>query len=356
MVRRSAHGSGYARSEMFDRPSLSNDQIVAVLRDRYGISASQLDFLALGHDAHAWTFRASAGSGDELFVKIRRRVDDARLRLVRFLHDQGLHAVVAPIATSDGDVSVAIDDLHLIAYPFVHGRLAAEVGLDDGQWVEYGRIVGALHATRLATDLEATLPREQFGQNWTASYERVQEAVSRYRGNDPERRELVAFWRCRREEIESLADRAVTLGRVLTARQASAAASEPFVACHGDVHTHNLLVDPTGALRVIDWDEAVLAPHERDLMFVMGSPIGLAPGERELALFEAGYGRLEADAERLAYYHVDWAVQDIAGYAEQALLDDIGPESRAYALERFLSIFEPGGEAEVAQRFNRALA
>jgi spectinomycin phosphotransferase len=119
------------------------------------------------------------------------------------------------------------------------------------------------------------------------------------------------------------------------------------------VHTHNVLVEPTGAIRVIDWDEALMAPRERDLMFVVGSPIGLAPGERELALFEAGYGPLGIDPERLAYYHLDWAVQDAAGYAEQTLLDDIGPESRAYALKVFLSIFDPDGEAEVAWRFDR---
>jgi spectinomycin phosphotransferase len=335
---------------MFDRPPITDDQILDVLRDRYSIRPTGLAFLALGHDAHAWTFRASADGGD-LFVKIRRRVDDARLRLVRFLHESGLDAVVAPIATSDGDVSVAIEKLHLIAYPFVEGRLAAEVGLDDGQWIEYGRIVGALHAARVPPELASTLPRESFRPNWTAQFERVRAGVSAYRGDDQVRRQLVEFWQSHRDEIEGLAGRALVLGEVLAGRSVP---PDGFVPCHGDIHTHNLLVQPDGAVRVIDWDEALLAPRERDLMFVMGSPIGLSPGERELALFEAGYGPLEVDPERLAYYHVDWAVQDIAGYAEQALLDDIGPESRAYARERFVSIFEPGGETEVAHRFDAA--
>ncbi|HEV2006188.1 MAG TPA: aminoglycoside phosphotransferase family protein [Candidatus Limnocylindrales bacterium] len=334
---------------MFDRPPITDDQIVAALRDRYAIRPTSLTFLALGHDAHAWTFRASTDRGD-LFVKIRRRVDNTRLRLVRFLDDDGLEAVVAPIVTGDGAVSVAVDELHLIAYPFVEGRLAAEVGLDNEQWTEYGRIVGALHKTRLSSELAASLPREQFRPNWTAQFQRVQAGVDVYRGDDPVRRQLAEFWQVHRHDIEDLPDRAVDLGRMLAARQANEDADVP---CHGDIHTHNLLVEPSGGVRVIDWDEALLAPRERDLMFVMGSPIGLAPGDRELALFEAGYGPLAVDAERLAYYHVDWAVQDIAGYAEQALLDDIGPESQAYALERFLSIFEPGGEAEVAHRFDR---
>jgi spectinomycin phosphotransferase len=335
---------------MFDRPPITDDAILDALRDHYAIRPTGLTFLALGHDAHAWTFRASSDGGD-LFVKIRRRVDDARLRLVRYLGDHGLDAVVAPIAMTDGGVSVAIDELYLIAYPFVEGRLAAEVGLDDAQWIEYGGIGGALHGTSLPAQLTATLPRERFRPNWTAQFERVRAGVSAYRGDDPVRRQLVEFWQSHRDEIEGLAGRALVLGEVLAGRSVP---PDGFVPCHGDIHTHNLLVQPDGAVRVIDWDEALLAPRERDLMFVMGSPIGLSPGERELALFEAGYGPLEVDPERLAYYHVDWAVQDIAGYAEQALLDDIGPESRAYALERFLSIFEPGGETEVAHRFDAA--
>jgi spectinomycin phosphotransferase len=94
----------------------------------------------------------------------------------------------------------------------------------------------------------------------------------------------------------------------------------------------------------------MLAPRERDLMFVIGSPIGLAPGERELGLFEVGYGTLDVDPEALAYYHVDWAIQDIAGYGQQVLIDDISAESRAYSLRIFLGTFEPGGEFEVARR------
>ncbi len=340
---------------MFDRPSLRDEQIVAALRDRYGLATTSLEFLALGHDASAWTFRAGTEGGQAVFVKIRRRVDAARLRLARWLLDHGLEAVVAPIATIDGALSVALGDLHLVAYPFVDGTIAAERGLDDGQWIEYGRTVGKLHATHLTDDLESTLPRETFVPAWTASFERVGKAADGYRGGDPARRELVAFWRSHRAVIQRLAARAQTLGGSLRNRLDAPGPAIEFVPCHADIHTHNLLVEPAGSLRVIDWDEALLAPRERDLMFVMGSPIGLAPGKRELALFESAYGQLAVDPVILAFYHADWALQDIAGYGEQVMLDSIGVESRAYALRIFLSSFGPGGQVEVAERLLRAI-
>src|SRR6266511_1234481 len=71
---------------MLDRSPLTDAAIAAALGDRYGIETTTLEFLALGHDANAWTLRGRGGSRD-VFVKVRRAVD------------------VAPLATDSGDLS-----------------------------------------------------------------------------------------------------------------------------------------------------------------------------------------------------------------------------------------------------------
>jgi hypothetical protein len=68
---------------MLDRPPLTDAAIAAALRDGYGIETTTLEFLALGHDANAWTFRGRGGSRDADFGKVRRAVDPARLAAVR---------------------------------------------------------------------------------------------------------------------------------------------------------------------------------------------------------------------------------------------------------------------------------
>jgi hypothetical protein len=70
---------------MLDRPPLTDAAITAALGERYGIETSTLEFLALGHDANAWTFRGRGGPRGEVFVKIRRAIDPARLAAERFL-------------------------------------------------------------------------------------------------------------------------------------------------------------------------------------------------------------------------------------------------------------------------------
>ena len=120
--------------------------------------------------------------------------------------------------------------------------------------------------------------------------------------------------------------------------------------CHADLHTWNVLVEDAGRLWIADWDEAVLAPRERDLMFVVGGGIGHGlVGPSEEASFLEGYGQVTADPALLAYYRCAWAVQDIAAYGEQALLSPTaGEATRRAAVEGFEDLFAPGNIVDLA--------
>jgi spectinomycin phosphotransferase len=93
----------------------------------------------------------------------------------------------------------------------------------------------------------------------------------------------------------------------------------------------------------VDWDETILAPRERDLMFVIGGISSKLVGPREEALFFQGYGATTVEPLALAYYRYVWAVGDIGAYgAEVFFRPDLGPATRRVAVDQFLSLFEPG--------------
>jgi spectinomycin phosphotransferase len=152
------------------------------------------------------------------------------------------------------------------------------------------------------------------------------------------------FWRERREQIHLLADRADDLGRRL------AATSPPLLLCHADIHTANLLIDAGGKIWVVDWDEVVLAPRERDLMFVAGGGISDRwVGRQDEEHFFQGYGPVELDPPALAYYRYAWAVSDIGAYGEQVFLrPDLGPIDRKESAEILKGLFKPGEIVEKA--------
>ena len=43
---------------------------------------------------------------------------------------------------------------------------------------------------------------------------------------------------------------------------------DSYVLCHSDIHVGNVLVVNEDFIYLIDWDEPMLAPKERDLMFI----------------------------------------------------------------------------------------
>jgi spectinomycin phosphotransferase len=326
---------------VFDRPALSDSSIAEAIRTAYGTPVRSVAYLGLGHDQNGWTFRADLESDEALFLKVRHRTDAARLAACRFLFESGIEAIVAPRATMSGELSTQVEHMRVIAYPFVDARPAVEVGLTDEQWIAYGALVGGIHGTPLPGEIESALPHETFRPSTIAG---ILQVDSRLEGAYPE---FVAFWREHRRDIQTIVERTGALAAVLQATLATDGATD-FVPCHGDIHTHNVLVDAIGVLRVVDWDEMLMAPRERDLMFLLGSPIGLPRGQHETALLNAGYGPIDVNPDRLAYYHAEWAVQDIAAYADETLSEVAGPESRAAAFAIFRSIFDPDGEAQVA--------
>ena len=76
----------------------------------------------------------------------------------------------------------------------------------------------------------------------------------------------------------------------------------------------------------------------------------------EQAHFFAGYGAATVDPTHLAYYRCAWALEDLAGFAQEILHDPArtGAE-RARALRLFRSLLSPTGIVALAERALRDL-
>jgi spectinomycin phosphotransferase len=340
---------------MLERPNLDDTTLIAHIRDRFGLPIESLTFVPLGNDSAAWTYRASAADRSAWFIKVRRDPRPAGILVPRFLRDHGLPEVVAARSTRDGEPWLQIGPWSVLVYPFVDAPRAMDAGMDEGGWTHFGAFAARLHATVLPPDLAAIVPREDFRPKATQMARRVARHVDADPRHEPLRDEiaerLVAAWVTRREQIERLVSRSEELAARI---RAGVGLKRPvrFVPSHADLHAANVLVGADGSLSIVDWDEIVLAPPERDLMFVRGSAIAGVVSDREATAFETGYGTREAseaDPLLIAWYRIDWAVQDLADFARRALLDPaVGTATRANALALFESNFEPGSEVDTA--------
>lgn len=329
---------------MGEQARLPDDVLPNALREHYGLSAAALTYLPIGADSETAVYRVEAG-GTDYFLKLRTRAGFSARSLIvpRFLHDRGLPHIPAPLSALGGAAWVDLGDYALSLYPFIEGRAAVQAGLTEADWREFGATMKRVHASSLPPDLEPVVPHESYIPSRREVLTELRRCLAAGAFSDPVQRELAAFWEAREDLISRVVDRSDALADRLRT------AALPPVLCHADLHTWNVLVDAAGQFWVVDWDETVLAPKERDLMFVVG---GIGPDlvkPAETACFLQGYGDPVVDPLALAYYRYAWAVQDIAAYAEEALLrDELREETRRAALDGFKNLFEPGSIVSIA--------
>jgi hypothetical protein len=120
-----------------------------------------------------------------------------------------------------------------------------------------------------------------------------------------------------------------------------------------DVHAGNIRL-MARMICIVDWDDPILAPKERDLMYPGGAQgfVG-RPAHEEEALFYRGYGPAAIDPEALAYYRYERIVQDIAIYCELILTTGEARDDRAQSLRYLASNFMPNNTIEMAYRSDR---
>ena len=111
-----------------------------------------------------------------------------------------------------------------------------------------------------------------------------------------------------------------------------------------------MLITEKNNLYIVDWDAPLLAPKERDLMFIGGGIDTIWKSERDEALFYEGYGKTEINIAALAYYRYERIIEDLVAYCEQLILTNEGGSDREQAYKRFTINFKPGRTIEIADK------
>ena len=319
------------------------------MQAHFGVRVARVEFLPLGGDVDSALYRLTAVDATPYFLKLRRGgVDPIALALPRFLSDCGVAQIIAPMQPRSGSVVQCAVQSKLVSftaalYPFIEGRSGYQVALSPRQWTDLGGALKRLHSTTLPSLFAERIARETYSP-------RARQAVRAYvdrvdLGESVTAVKLAALLRARRGEIGDLVGRAERLARALRAR------SIEFVACHSDIHAGNVLIGADAALYIVDWDNPILAPKERDLMFFGGGQgfLGVTADEEE-TFFYRGYGPTQIDPEALTYYRCERIVQDIAVYCEQLLSGNLGADDCEQSLRHLAANFLPSGTIAMTHR------
>jgi spectinomycin phosphotransferase len=331
---------------MRQQPKLTDAAIRAAVLTHYNLSITALDFLPIGNDLLSFVYRAATGDGSSYLLKLRANNGFRAPSLIipRFFYEQGIPHIVAPVPTTDQRLWVEMGSYALILYPFLEARTAAAAGLSQQHWHDLGVALHQVHTSRLPPELRQMIRHETFIPWRRELLTEIEPLIAGDNLSGAAQQELAEFWRSRRDEIWAVIERAGTLGTQL--RQAAL----PEVLCHADLHTWNMLLDSTQQVWIIDWDEIILAPKERDLMFVIGGIGRDLVSAEETASFLQGYGDPAIDQRALTYYRYAWAVQDMGAYIEEVFFaPDLGEEDRNDSVRGFITQFAPGNIVDIAR-------
>lgn len=336
--------TGRVNRAMREQPKISEGHLRACLQEQYGIESATLEFLPVGLDYQAGVYRVVNEQGTPYLLKVTSRpLYEPGYLLPRYLRDQGITAVVAPLPTRDAVLWAKAEDWTVIVYPFIDGD-TSWTGMTDGQWQEVGAAFQCIHQVVLPPAGFESLRREAFDPTEYARWIHDFEAQHAQEpgGESASQLALYSSWMAHQPVIHEVVAALKKLAEVLQAR------TLPYVICHADLHPANLLRDRAGHVFVIDWDEVMLAPKERDFLFVKESPADseVLPGT---PAFFQGYGHAEIDWIALTYYRYERVIQDLIACAQEVFFrDDLGEDTKADSVRLFRAILEEDSELTAA--------
>jgi spectinomycin phosphotransferase len=313
------------------------------LQEQYNLAPATIDFLPLGQDTNAGVYRVVSEQGTPYFLKIKSGSFYASSCLVpRYLLDQGIASVVGPLPTRTKALWTQAGEWTVIMYSYLEGDTGWS-GMTTEHWKDVGGIFKRIHELALPASGFDDLRSESFDPSpYARSVDRVETQLAHSGGGErASERALLSSWTKHRSTIHALL---MSLNKLAGVLQAQAIA---HVVCHADLHPGNLLRNRAGQVFVVDWDDVMLAPRERDFIFV-GEPV-YGPAQHGGSPFFRGYGQPEIDWIALTYFRYERVVQDLIAYAEQVIFrEDLSEETKAGAVRRFDASLE-GRNFDAAQ-------
>lgn len=315
---------------MSKEPGLSDESLRYCLAEQYALNAATFELLSQGLDVNARVYRVVSEQGDAYLLKAKQGpLYEPAYRVPRYLRDQGITSVVAPLPMREQALWVTVDKWMLVLYPFIDGDSSWNPGMSDAYWRGLGAAFKQIHQVKLPAESFQGVRKEAFE---LAEYHHgmltIEARLAQFVGNNAFEQSLYKNWMAYQATIHAVMDSMEKLADHL--RQQAG----PLVICHADLHTANIIRTSDGEVFIIDWDDIMLAPRERDFIFV-GDAEATAPP----APFFQGYGEMELDWRALAYYRLERVIQDLIECASQVLFrSDLDDETKIDAARLFEAI------------------
>ncbi len=221
----------------------------------------------------------------------------------------GIVNIAHPIPTSNGQMRIQIRDFQIALFDWIPGRTAQEHKLTDTQLERLGEFLAKIHQSK--TIIGEYSVRENFAIPFKDRLVAILSDMSEIAGDSTKyKTKLELFIEPHRQKFTRELE---TLDKLQ--RQVKTMNLE-FVNCHGEPSPGNILSSNDGQIHLLDWDEPIFAPKEKDLLFFKDN---VEPVMKGYSLFSSD---TVIDQDVLEFYGHLWNLGEIAYYGSKLLLEN----------------------------------
>ncbi|WP_054028684.1 phosphotransferase [Bacillus sp. FJAT-28004] len=250
------------------------DSVLATNLDKeYGIQVESIHFIPLGNSAYSYW--VNCVNEERYYLKLFDNQNESQRngieRLQYYLHltwkmyHQGLFRnVTHPIKNQKGIFKTSFNDITVVLFNYIEGESLADAYPFSKEILE--NIAKSVASIQLITPLidKAMLVTETFDISFESDLEKcIATLESKITFNNPIKQSL-------REHVLAMKEQIILLlNRVRKLRDVALADTKEKVLCHGDIWGGNL-IHHENELYFIDWETAIIAPPEFEMIGYIG--------------------------------------------------------------------------------------
>lgn len=312
---------------MLTEPNINKELIKEKIEQNYDLTISSLTPVKGGEAS--WCYIVKTKTGEKFFLKIYVGLEshEERFNLTYNLFNNcEIKNITRPIKSKNDELVIDIANHYVALFNYIDGSNASEKDLTDSQKFEFGKLLGTIHqANNIIRNFNI---KEDFKYgNLNRLLENINKSNSFIKDKSQYKSEAAKLLTLNKEKISKRIEELEKLGNKLAKEDLE------FVICHGEPHEWNTMVSKEGEVFLIDWDDSLLAPKEKDLNMIKEDP-------EKMAGYKAVVGEFEINEEIIKYYNLEWNISEIDAWSNQIFHSGFNDEQSTHDLKFLKSVLE----------------
>jgi spectinomycin phosphotransferase len=309
-----AKGRSEGMNQMLTESKIDKSLLKKVIQEKFGISVISLTPVPKWKPVRAYVVESPKHTNFFLKIYSDDSIPDSAFRFAHDLYAKaGITNITHPVATSNGQMRIQLGDTHIALFDLISGTTAEQHNLSEKQLERLGELLASIHQSKAMIGEYSV--RERFEIPFRDRLVAIFNDMSKISSNSTNYKARLKFFlephrQKFMKELETLGE----LQRKVRRKNLE------FVNCHGEPSPGNVLASNSGEVYLLDWDDPIFAPKEKDLLFFKDS---IEPVMKGYSLFSKD---INLDQDVMAFYGHMWNLGEIVDYGGKILFENHSDE------------------------------